>query len=176
MNFGYWSSTGENGLVSDNTYTAIGQELMFAQPDLASEVSSVPNTTERTDDSPELNATVLELPDFEPMADATKFSWGNVSGPDFCSSIEAAYDEIVHWRRNLFSVPTGRAGKLFVQELARLWRAYASASALERMALRASMAMCTLLLQKPFLTVSLHAVSSSPLPADSTLRNVISSS
>ena len=149
MNFGYWSSTGENGQVSDNTYTAIGQELMFAQPDLASEVSSVPNTTERTDDSPELNATVLELPDFEPMADATKFSWGNVSGPDFCSSIEAAYDEIVHWRRNLFSVPTGRAGKLFVQELARLWRAYASASALERVALRASMVMCTLLLQKP---------------------------
>ena len=36
----------------------------------------------------------------------------------------AAYDEVVHWKRNLFMVPFGRLAKGFVQELSRLFRSY----------------------------------------------------
>ena len=37
----------------------------------------------------------------------------------------------VHWRKNLFKVPSGKAGKAFVIEIARLLRAYAEAETLE---------------------------------------------
>ena len=56
---------------------------------------------------------------------------------------------MVHWRRNIFDVPTGNAGTAFVLELSRLFRAYAEGSALESIALKAALTMCTLLLQKP---------------------------
>ena len=46
------------------------------------------------------------------------FKWDERSGTDFCVMINSAYDEIVHWKRNVFLLPTGRIGKLFVQELA----------------------------------------------------------
>ena len=56
---------------------------------------------------------------------------------------------MVHWRRNIFDVPTGNSGTAFVLELSRLFRAYAEGSALESIALKAGLTMCTLLLQKP---------------------------
>ena len=67
-------------------------------------------------------------------------------------SITAAYDEAVHWKRNIFSVPSGNAGKSFVSELACLFRAYAEGSALEVIALKAITVMSLLLLQKPHRT------------------------
>ena len=67
-------------------------------------------------------------------------------------AITAAYTEVVHWNRNLFLVPSGNAGKDFVTELARLFRSYAEASALESVALKAAMVMPHLLLQKPFIS------------------------
>ena len=89
------------------------------------------------------------LPGFQPMSATSNFKWGEVDGDVFCSNINSAYAEIVHWRRNLFLVPSGKAGKEFILELTRLWRAYASASAMEAIALRAAMVMCALVLQKP---------------------------
>ena len=55
----------------------------------------------------------------------------------------------MHWRRNLFKVPSGKAGKAFVRELTRLFQAYADGSSLESVALKAAMVMPALLLQKP---------------------------
>ena len=65
--------------------------------------------------------------------------------------INKAYDEVVHWKRNVFSIPSGEAGKKFISELARLFRAFADRSALERVAIKAAMVMPALLLQKPHL-------------------------
>lgn len=50
---------------------------------------------------------------------------------------------------NLFMVPYGKAVKSFVSELARLFKAFATASALESIALKAATLMPILLLQKP---------------------------
>ena len=78
--------------------------------------------------------------------------WGDLSAADFQQVVEAAYHETVNWRRNLFKVPSGKAGKAFVLELAHLFRSYASATALESVALKAAMVMPQLLLQKPSAT------------------------
>jgi len=76
--------------------------------------------------------------------------WGkDVDGISFAHSITCAYAETVHWRRNVFLVPSGAVGKEFITELARLIQSYAEASTLESIAIRAAMVMQTLLLQKP---------------------------
>ena len=66
--------------------------------------------------------------------------------------ITSAYAEIAHWRRNVFLVPSGKAGKDFVKEITRLFSAYADASAMEGIAIKTAMVECPLLLQKPHST------------------------
>ncbi|XP_066936770.1 uncharacterized protein [Clytia hemisphaerica] len=60
-----------------------------------------------------------------------------------------AYEQIVYWRRNLFLVPSGSAGKKFVSETARLINAFVDSSAMKTISLKALMIMPALLLQKP---------------------------
>ena len=43
--------------------------------------------------------------------------WGNVSHQSFCDEINKIYNEVVHLRRNIFNLPSGRAGKQFIKEL-----------------------------------------------------------
>ena len=71
-------------------------------------------------------------------------------GIDFVQQISSAYDVSVHWCCNLFLVPFGKAGKVFVGELAKLFTAYGEDGALECIALKAAMVLCSLLLQRPF--------------------------
>ena len=77
------------------------------------------------------------------------FSWGIHNAEDFSQALEATYSETVHWRINSFKVPTGKAGKEFVQELSRLFSAFASAFSMESIALRAATVLPILLLQNP---------------------------
>ena len=89
-----------------------------------------------------------DLPDFIPVASPV-FKWGELDAKDFIPKLESTYAKVVHWRKNIFDVPTGNAGTAFVLELSCLFRAYAEGSALESIALKAALTMCTLLLQKP---------------------------
>ena len=82
------------------------------------------------------------------MADPV-FTWGECDSVYFVNKLNAAYKEAVHWRPNLFKVPYGKAGKSFVSELARLFKAFATGSALESIALKAATLLPLLLLQKP---------------------------
>ena len=88
------------------------------------------------------------LPAFECLPQPN-FVWGEVEGGKFSTVINEAYEDITDWRRNLFKVPSGKAGKAFVTEIARLLRAYAEAGALEAIALKSAMILPALLLQKP---------------------------
>ena len=88
------------------------------------------------------------LPPHDSLAEAS-FMWGLVTAPSFSASLSEAFDEVVHWKGNLFTVPHGSKGDQFVTELARLYRAYAEASALEAVALKATTVMTVLLLQRP---------------------------
>ena len=83
------------------------------------------------------------------------FLWnGTVEGSDFVDRVNIAYDKVVHWKRNLFVVPFGKAGKEFVQELTCLFHCYGEKSALECIALKVAMLFCTLLLQKSRVSAS----------------------
>ena len=116
-------STPADSLSDDTANASLVHPVPTAQP-----------TTPQQEDSS------LQLPPFTPANDPV-FTWGTYSAPDFMHSLEATYSEVVHWRRNCFTVPLGKAGKEFVDELSYLFQAFASASALESIAI--------LLLQKP---------------------------
>ena len=75
-------------------------------------------------------------PDFQEYPD---FAWGSVDGTTFTNKINAAYDEAIHWQTNIFKLPFGKEGKAFVNELARLFHAYAESSSMEIIALKAAM-------------------------------------
>ena len=90
-------------------------------------------------------ATPLNLPSPEQC----NFTWGTLDGNTFFQLMTNIYDEVVHWNRNIFLIPSGAAGKGFVSELAHLSQAYADESSLECIALKACMVMQMILLQKP---------------------------
>ena len=78
------------------------------------------------------------LPEFTP-APMPHFQWGILTGEDFHRIIHGAYVEIVKWKRNVFLVPSGKAGKQFVREITTLLLAYAQRFALESVAMEALM-------------------------------------
>ena len=106
--------------------------------------SESPTTLEPNGD----NLSMGNLPSFPTSSEPT-FCRGELNGKTFSCALNGIYDEIVHWRRNLFKVPSGKAGTAFVRELSRMFRAYTDGSALEGIAMRAAMVMPALLLQKP---------------------------
>ena len=89
------------------------------------------------------------LSPFAAMSDP-KFKWGEIDGRSFCEAVSEAYDEITHWKRNVFSPPSGQSGKAFIKECTRLLLEYAEGSSLECVAVKALMVLPSLLLQKPF--------------------------
>lgn len=86
------------------------------------------------------------LPTFLTLS-APNFVWGNSDAEAFSSALRDAQQECNNWRKNLFRIPFGAAGKSFVCEQARLYKAYAAGAALE--SIGAAMVMPQLLLQRP---------------------------
>ena len=76
-----------------------------------------------------------DLPKFEPMAYPI-FTWGTLESSEFTGLLDTAFDEVVHRKRNCFRVSHGNAGKVFTKELAHLFRAFATGSALDSIALK----------------------------------------
>ena len=64
-------------------------------------------------------------------------------------AIDDAYAQVVHWRPNLFKVPSGACGKQFIAELTHLFNAFAFESDLKAIAVKAAMTIPSLMLQKP---------------------------
>ena len=98
----------------------------------------------------EVDSTRSELlPPFT-KARAPLFKWSDsIDGESFSVKIQEAYKEVIRWRRNVFLVPSGKAGEKFVGEMSRMFRAYGESTPLESVALTAAMTMPHLLLQKP---------------------------
>ena len=70
-------------------------------------------------------------------------------GAQFVSDICTTYNEIVHWRKNLFILPTGKAAKLFISELTTWLSHYNQDTEFHGIALKVFMVLPALLLQKP---------------------------
>ena len=56
----------------------------------------------------------------EPEQQREDFYWNTVPGGVYQKDLEEAYNQIVYWRKNIFMVPTGAAGKKFIDEISRL--------------------------------------------------------
>ena len=96
-----------------------------------------------------LNATfpvLLRIP-LRPTEQA--FVWGSLDSSVFVKVINDAYVEVVHWRKNFFSIPHGQCGKSFVSELTRSFTAFAESYFLESIALKTVTVLCVLVLQRP---------------------------
>ena len=76
------------------------------------------------------------------------FKWGDCEGPMFQEAIKKAYNQVVHWHRNIFKIPSGK-GKMVVKELTRLFESCTDATTLESVAITAAMVLPSLILQKP---------------------------
>ena len=46
-------------------------------------------------------------------------------------SINSSYEEVIHWKHNLFLAPFGSAGTAFVKEIARLFQDGSSMKAIQ---------------------------------------------
>ena len=84
---------------------------------------------------------------FYPTDPCVEFQWGEIDGTTVVESINDAYEEVIHWKRNSFLVPSGRIGKEFVLELARLYQTHADNTTLYSIALIACFIFQVLLLQ-----------------------------
>ena len=76
--------------------------------------------------------------------------WGIHSYNDINMIGSAMYEEVVHWKKNLFKLPSGAAGKRYIRELTRLidiWNT--DSQPLSNIALKMTMVMPAILLQKP---------------------------
>ena len=67
----------------------------------------------------------------------------------FLKTVNSIYDEIVHFRRNVFNIPSGKAGKNFIAELTFWLRQFNSPSHLNSISLKVFMILPSLMLQKP---------------------------
>ena len=110
----------------------------------------IPDCSQTASDCPLSTSTISTptLPRY-PSQNPPTFTRGTLNGPDFTILLDKTYKEVISWRRNCFSVPTSKAGREFVSELARMYQAFGSAAALELVALKASIVLPILLLQKP---------------------------
>ena len=136
---------------NDDRYGSAQMGLVSSAEDGCTAVTlthSATNSENGSGPCADVRQAVHELPPYDDAA-APNFIWGEIDGETLAHSIDCCYEEIVHWRRNLFKLPSGKSGKSFVREMSRLFRAFGDGSAMERVALKAAMVLPALLLQKP---------------------------
>ena len=79
----------------------------------------------------------------------SNFRWGDRDGDSFTVLLDKVYEETVHWRPNIFEVPSGKIGSAIVRVVSRLIEVYNDATALESVAMKAVMVLLALLRQRP---------------------------
>ena len=68
------------------------------------------------------------------------------SGTAFGNDLTDAYEKIVHWKRNLFMMPSDAAGKTYVEEITHLLKLWLQDSLLKPITLKVIHVMAALLL------------------------------
>ena len=86
-------------------------------------------------------------PDIPVAAPATPCDDPDLS--EFSGLIDQAYEEVVHWRKNIFEVPTCAVGRSFVQELSKWLEHFNAKSRCQTFAMKTFIVLPALLLQKP---------------------------
>ena len=87
-----------------------------------------------------------ESGDEEVLSGAT---WGILKGRELKNAVDGAYNEVVKWQKNIFKLPSGKAGKEFLNILTELFNSFNVSSPLEPIAMKVIMIVGPILLQKP---------------------------
>ena len=74
------------------------------------------------------------------------YTWGNCPSLVFEANVSIVYEQIVYWKKNLFLLPLGKAGKQYIDETSKLMNEWLQESPLKDIAFKAIMIMPTLLL------------------------------
>ena len=77
------------------------------------------------------------------------FYWNEKPVTTFINELNNANKKILYWRKNLFLLPKGAAGKSFINEMTRMINAWVHDTPIKNIALKALHIMPALLLQKP---------------------------
>ena len=81
--------------------------------------------------------------------DSDEVVWGNIPYRELAAKLDSIYEDMVLYKKNLFKIPSGKAGKEFVAELPFWLRQFNRSTKLNGVALKAVFVIPTLLLQKP---------------------------
>ena len=96
-----------------------------------------------------VTSTIDVSPDDENIVETDAvFKWGDIDGKSFTEKVELIYEKVVYWKKNLFLLPTGKSGKLNIDESVKLLNRWLEETALHNIAFKAMMIMPNLLLQK----------------------------
>ena len=104
-------------------------------------------TTE--DDSRPIPTQVLLVTPIVEQDEKILYIWGRYRDKEFEENVSFIYEQIVYWKRNMFLLPTGKAGKQFIDEITKLINIWTDESPMKNIAIKAIMIMPSLLLQKP---------------------------
>ena len=74
-----------------------------------------------------------------------KFDWSFVAGSTFEKDLNTWYEKTVHWKKNFFVLPSGVAGKRYVEEVTFLMKLWIHHTPLKLISLKAVHAMPTIL-------------------------------
>ena len=81
---------------------------------------SIPNTASliNSADTSSIDTIIrANLPPFLPVNPIPSHGYNNISGAEFVNFINVIYEEIIKWRKNLFSIPSGQQGRKVIQLL-----------------------------------------------------------
>ena len=130
-----------------NQHLRSNQQLRSCQPKSKGKVSNaIPASL-----IPEEDAPLSEIIDMESnvSTDRIDYKLGNFPDNIFEKNVSIVYEEVVYWKKNMFLLPSGRAGKRYVDETTRLMNEWLHDSPMKDIVFKAIMIMPNLLLQKP---------------------------
>ena len=123
-------------------------ETVAVVPNGKTDVTEQQNTPSLPSPSVSLDQ-ISPTPTPKTIDEQPNFKWGTNDGKTVIDSINTVYEKIVFWRKNHFLLPTGAAGKRYINETTRLIHSIIDSSPLKEGAMKAIMIMPSLLLQKP---------------------------
>ena len=126
-------------IVNENDITITHRESVSTNESISNIVNNKQNTKPN-------------LPEIEILANTpnqNEIIWSNKTFSELEKYVNTTYDEIVKFRKNLFKLPSGKAGKMFIEEL-RFWlHQFNVGTKFNSIAMKIFMILPSLLLQKP---------------------------
>ena len=100
------------------------------------------------DDRPSTSELELKEPN-EHLINSTIFKSAEVDEKEFIERLQQIHEKAAYWKRNLFLLPSGKAGRSFIDEIASLLKNWIAGAAFDNTAFKAVMVVPRLLSHKP---------------------------